>query len=215
MGYEIIQKIKSVQQELKAPKSQYNSFGKYHYRCCEDILEAVKPLCDQNNLVLTLSDEMIMLGDRYYVKATATVYDATSVDQLSVSAYAREEFDKKGMDGSQITGAASSYARKYALNGLFCIDDTKDADSDESAPSAPARIEKPKSKPSAKAPETKAPETESKQFEFCEMCKKPIVDIIQGDKEWNRKVIAQMTEKSYGKKLCWNCASIVKTKRNG
>jgi hypothetical protein len=113
--------------ELKAPKGQYNSFGKYKYRSCEDILEAVKPLCVKNNVLLTITDDIVLIGDRFYVKATATV---TNLDGASVSAsaLAREEDAKKGMDGSQVTGASSSYARKYALNGLFCIDDTKDAD---------------------------------------------------------------------------------------
>jgi hypothetical protein len=113
--------------ELKAPKGQYNSFGKYKYRSCEDILEAVKPLCVKNNVLLTLTDDIVLIGDRFYVKATATVTNLDGVC-VSASALAREEDTKKGMDGSQVTGASSSYARKYALNGLFCIDDTKDAD---------------------------------------------------------------------------------------
>ena len=118
----------SIQGELKAPKGQYNSFGKYHYRSCEDILEAVKPLLHKHNATLSITDEVVLIGDRFYVKATATFVSADGYVQ-SVSAYAREEQDKKGMDGSQITGASSSYARKYALNGLFLIDDTKDSDS--------------------------------------------------------------------------------------
>jgi hypothetical protein len=113
--------------ELKAPKGQYNSFGKYKYRSCEDILEAVKPLCVKNNVLLTITDDIVLIGDRFYVKATATVTNLEGVS-VSASALAREEDTKKGMDGSQVTGASSSYARKYALNGLFCIDDTKDAD---------------------------------------------------------------------------------------
>lgn len=120
-----------IQKELKAPKGQYNSFGKYKYRSAEDILEAVKPLLHKNGSQLTLSDEIVLIGDRYYVKALAALTDGT--DHIEVCAYAREDLDKKGMDGSQITGTASSYARKYALNGLFLIDDTKDADTDEYA----------------------------------------------------------------------------------
>lgn len=116
-----------IQNELKAPKGQYNSFGKYSYRSCEDILEAVKPLLSSYDCILTLSDEITLVGERYYVKATAVLMNDTG-ERAEVSAYAREEADKKGMDGSQITGAASSYARKYALNGLFCIDDNKDSD---------------------------------------------------------------------------------------
>ena len=131
-GREItMEKLIKVQKELKAPKGQYNSFGKYKYRSAEDILEAVKPLCAENGLLLTLSDTLESIGERYYIKATATITDAENRTVItSVTAYAREEETKKGMDGSQITGTASSYARKYALNGLFLIDDTKDADTD-------------------------------------------------------------------------------------
>lgn len=120
------QKIVAIQSMLKAPKGQYNSFGKYNYRSCEDILEGVKPLLSEQELILTIEDSIEMIGDRYYVKATATLSDGTN--SISTSAYARESIDKKGMDASQVTGATSSYARKYALNGLLCIDDTKDAD---------------------------------------------------------------------------------------
>lgn len=125
---DIYKKLLNVQSKLKAPKSQYNSFGKYHYRNCEDILEAVKPLCKANNAVTYLTDEIVMIGNRYYVKATACFVDVESGENVSVCAFAREEETKKGMDGSQVTGASSSYARKYALNGLFDIDDTKDID---------------------------------------------------------------------------------------
>ena len=135
-----------IQKELKAPKGQYNSFGKYKYRSAEDILEAVKPLLHKNGCQLTLSDEIVLIGDRFYVKAVATLKSATDCEE--VAAYAREDLDKKGMDGSQITGTASSYARKYALNGLFCIDDTKDADTDEYANQQKGKTE---SKPERKA----------------------------------------------------------------
>lgn len=125
----IYEKLLNAQSKLKVPKSNFNSFGKYKYRSCEDILEAVKPIMQEEKMLLTLADEVVLIGERYYVKATATVtFDKES---LSVSAYAREEEEKKGQDASQITGTASSYARKYALNGLFNIDDTKDADTDE------------------------------------------------------------------------------------
>ena len=123
---EFIEKIVAIQSELKAPKGQYNSFGKYNYRSCEDILEGVKPLLAKHGLVLTIRDGIELIGDRFYVKATATITDGK--EQLSTEAYARESTDKKGMDASQVTGATSSYARKYALNGLLAIDDTKDAD---------------------------------------------------------------------------------------
>ena len=125
---EINIKLMNIQQELKAPKGQYNDFGKYAYRSCEDILEAVKPLLKKEKVVLTISDELQYIGNRYYIKATATLIDTESDAIISNSAYAREEETKKGMDGSQITGASSSYARKYALNGLFGIDDNKDSD---------------------------------------------------------------------------------------
>lgn len=124
-------KLMLIQQELKAPKGQYNSFGKYKYRSCEDILEAVKPLLAKNKVVLTISDEITEVGSRVYVRAAATLADAEGDEQITNVAWAREEDTKKGMDGSQITGTASSYARKYCLNGLFLIDDTKDADTDE------------------------------------------------------------------------------------
>lgn len=124
----VYEKLLKVQSQLKAPKSQYNAFGKYNYRNCEDILEAVKPLCKEANAVLYLSDEIELIGDRYYVKATARFIDPESGEGVYSVAYAREEETKKGMDGSQVTGASSSYARKYALNGLFDIDDTKDSD---------------------------------------------------------------------------------------
>jgi hypothetical protein len=127
--------LNKIQQELKAPKGQVNSFGNYKYRSCEDILEAVKPLLGEATLVI--NDEIVMLGDRFYVKAVATLKD--DKEEVSATAYAREALDKKGMDTSQITGATSSYARKYALNGLFLIDDTKDADTkDNSGEQMPA-----------------------------------------------------------------------------
>ena len=118
--------LQEIQKNLKVPKSNMNSFGKYRYRSCEDILEAVKPLLGDS--LLTLSDKLVQIGERYYVCASALFADGEK--NVEVTAYAREALDKKGMDDSQITGTASSYARKYALNGLFLIDDTKDADTD-------------------------------------------------------------------------------------
>lgn len=132
-------KLMAIQSELKAPKGQYNSFGKYKYRSCEDILESVKPVLAKHGCTLTISDSIELIGDRFYIKATATLYDADSDKSISVSAYAREPLEKKGQDSSQVTGATSSYARKYALNGLFCIDDTKDADTDEHRQQTQAR----------------------------------------------------------------------------
>lgn len=136
----INEKLLAIQGELKAPKGQYNSFGKYKYRSAEDILEAVKPLLAKYKALLILTDEIKVVGEEYtentktlrtYLSALAQFIDTESTDIISVSAMAREPQTKTGMDASQITGTASSYARKYALNGLFCIDDTKDADTDE------------------------------------------------------------------------------------
>ncbi len=126
----IYEKLVEIQTKLRAPKNNYNSFGKYSYRSCEDILEAVKPLLKEVGAALTISDDIRVIGDRMYVQATATLFDTESPEFVQNTAYAREPLDKKGMDESQITGTASSYARKYCLNGLFCIDDVKDADTD-------------------------------------------------------------------------------------
>lgn len=122
----LTQRVGDIQHKLKAPKGQYNSFGKYNYRSCENILEGVKPLLKEHNLALLIDDEIVQIGERYYVKVTAKITDGREI--VSATAYAREPDTKKGMDESQITGATSSYARKYALNALLCIDDTKDAD---------------------------------------------------------------------------------------
>lgn len=122
-------KLSWIQAHLNAPKSRYNSFGKYSYRSAEDILDAVKPLLYKSKLALTVSDDILPVGDKIYIKATARLTDGINV--IENVAYAREEFDKKGMDAAQMTGSASSYARKYALNGLFCIDDSKDPDTNE------------------------------------------------------------------------------------
>lgn len=183
-----------VQYELKAPKGQYNSFGKYNYRSCEDILESVKPLLSKHNLSLTISDEVVEVGNRVYVKATCTLTSAMMrisksdkdgdkvIDENSsivVTAYAREEESKKGMDASQVTGAASSYARKYALNGLFLIDDTKDADTDAY---------------------TKQNAPKPKKY-VCDSCGSLVKDANGATAEQ----IAMATHKKYGKCLCYNC----------
>lgn len=142
-------KLIQIQKDLKAPKSQFNKFGGYKYRNAEDILEAVKPLLYQHKCAITITDEVIMLGNRYYIKATVKLSDADSF--IEVTAYAREEESKKGMDGSQITGASSSYARKYALNGLFAIDDTKDSDTTNQGGKDESILEKIKQAKSEKA----------------------------------------------------------------
>jgi hypothetical protein len=156
---DFMKKIAKIQRELKAPKGQYNSFGKYHYRSCEDILEGVKPLL--GDLVLIISDDMVNLGDRFYVKATASITDGENT--ISNSAFARESFDKKGMDDSQITGSTSSYARKYALNGLFGIDDTKDADTQDNR------------KEEVKKPQLTVPKTMSDAELFNDKPKQPTI----------------------------------------
>lgn len=127
---DFLKRVGMAQAELKAPKNQYNSFGKYNYRSCEDILEAAKPINKKNGLVLLLTDKPVCIGQRYYIEATARLYDIESEQFIEATASAREADTKKGMDDSQVTGTASSYARKYALNGLYNIDDTKDADTD-------------------------------------------------------------------------------------
>ena len=124
----VYKKLSAIQVLLKAPKSQFNSFAKYYYRSCEDITEAVKPLLKEVGATLTLHDTVILIGDRYYIQATATLTDIDTGESASVSAMAREEESKKGNDAAQLTGATSSYARKYALSGLFALDDTKDSD---------------------------------------------------------------------------------------
>lgn len=131
---DLTKKLATIQSRLKAPKNQYNTFGKYKYRSCEDILEALKPLANEQGCTITIEDSPIMVGEWHYIQATATLSDG--YNSKSVKAYARESETKSGMDSSQITGTASSYARKYALNGLFAIDDTKDADTMDNRPKA-------------------------------------------------------------------------------
>ncbi|MFQ9656759.1 MAG: ERF family protein [Enterococcus sp.] len=156
--------------ELKAPKSQRNNFGKYNYRSAEDILEAVKPLAYKYGLVAKLSDEPVMIGDWHYIKATASIKDVKTGEEEVATAYAREPLAKKGMDESQITGTASSYARKYAMNGLYQIDDTKDADTDEYTEQVKQATPKPISKTQQQALQKRSDEIaelaklESKNF---------------------------------------------------
>lgn len=148
----IYEKLLAIQTELKAPRNQYNKFGGYAYRNCEDILEALKPLTKKNKASLVITDKIVQSGERFYVEATAILIDVEKPeDRVVVQAYARESDDKKGMDLSQITGATSSYARKYALNGLFNIDDNKDADSIDNT-------EKKEEKPKVRTPEVAKPQ---------------------------------------------------------
>lgn len=188
----IHEKLIAVQKALKAPKNQKNTFGGYNYRSCEDILEAVKPLLVKEDLLLTLSDTMVEVGGRVYVKATATV--ETGEEEITVTAFAREEEEKKGMDASQITGAASSYARKYALNGLFCIDDTKDSDFTNTH----GKEDAPKKKTTELKPEPA-------EFE-CQYCHTPIT-----------KAEHEYSLKTYGYSLCRTHQDLAKKKgvKNG
>ncbi len=142
-GKTIYEKLTEIQNKLNVPKNQYNSFGNYNYRSAEDIQEAVKPHLKEHGLSLVLYDELVMVGERYYIRSVARLEDGK--DKIEVPSYAREEENKKGMDGSQITGASSSYARKYALGGMFLIDDSKDADATNNG--------KDQKKPPAKKPE--------------------------------------------------------------
>lgn len=185
MGTHIYGKLMMIQHELKAPKGQYNSFAKYNYRSCEDILEAVKPLCIKNNATLLLNDAVQEVSGRFYVVATATLVDTESGNSVFVTAYAREPQDKKGMDDSQITGMTSSYARKYALNGLFCIDDTKDADTDE--------VKRQEQKPVKKGEV------------ICESCGIPIKGVTCQGVRYSPDDIADKSIDRYGKRLCWGC----------
>lgn len=189
----IQEKLTTIQMELKAPKSKRNNFGNYNYRSCEDILEAVKPLLASNMCSLTLDDDVLCIGDRVYVKATATLTDHAEGATISTHAFAREAETKKGMDESQITGTASSYARKYALNGLFAIDDTKDADTDEyqgrEAPRQAAKQE---------------PKQTAKQFK-CSVCGNDVVPVSFDGKNYSARAIAEQTTKKMRQCMCWDC----------
>lgn len=162
----IKQKLVAIQNELKAPKGRKNTFGGYKYRSCEDIMEAVKPLLAKYRVMLTVRDEVEHIGDRYYIKAIAYIEDIDSDGFYSVGAFAREDDQKKGMDAAQVTGSSSSYARKYALNGLFLIDDTKDADTDEFQRENAGRM--------AEGNKLPAEHKEAKKGHFCEVCGKPV-----------------------------------------
>lgn len=179
----ITEQLRTVQMALKAPKGQHNKFGNYDYRSCEDILEAVKPLLQKESLTLTLDDEVVSVGNRIYVKTTATVRNENG-ELAENHAFARESETKKGMDDSQITGTASSYARKYALNGLFLIDDTKDADTDEYA----------------------ALQEKEKQNVTCECCGKKIKEAESSKgKKWTPAATAHFTKEKSGKVMCFDC----------
>lgn len=182
------EKLLAVQTELKAPKGQYNSFGKYKYRSCEDILESVKPLLAKYKATIFLTDKIVIVGERYYIEATAHFVDVESIESIEATAYAREEESKKGMDGSQVTGASSSYARKYALNGLLDIDDTKDSDSTNTG----ATDDKPK------------PEKDWRQA-YINLCETKGIDSIAYAKEHG--INKQTTQEQY-KTHCQNISKL-------
>ena len=189
----IYEKLAHVQQELKAPKNQRNNFGNYNYRSCEDILEAVKPLLAKYKLVLTISDEIVEVGGRVYVKATSTLTDSEEMVEvggivyprsIAVSAYAREEETKKGLDSAQISGSTSSYSRKYCLSGLLCIDDNKDPD----------------------AINTHGREEKKKTPIICEECGKEITDWKKKDGSvMSAEDFATNSFSKYGRVMCYDC----------
>lgn len=210
---ELNDKLLIIQSKLKAPKNQYNDFNKFYYRSAEDILEALKHLLKEVGCTLTISDEIVVVAERVYVKAIATLSDGK--DSISTTAFAREEESKKGMDAAQITGAASSYARKYALNGLFCIDDTKDPDStnkgeqETRSSAAPKTISKPVAKPTAKptaktaAKPAAKPETKPNDLEQAkkalDLCKdnKSIDEVVKTFKNlWKDEEFKKMVEQA-------------------
>lgn len=187
-----MKRLIEIQNELKAPKNQYNDFGKYNYRSCEDILEGVKPLLQKHNLLLIVNDEIEAINTRFYVRAVATIYDAETGQKLiATSSLAREEENKKGMDASQVTGATSSYARKYALNGLFAIDDAKDADfTNKHGKDEPKAIPQPP-KPKPLPPKPQPPKvTDEKIIETLSACSS-VSDVEMIWKKYN----AQVTDK--------------------
>jgi hypothetical protein len=180
----IYEKLLNIQIELKAPKNQHNNFGKYNYRSCEDILEALKPLLEECKATLVINDEIVQIGDRYYVMATAKLIDVEEDGGIiTATAYAREDEKKTGMDLSQLTGSTSSYARKYALNGLFAIDDTKDSDATNKHYKSEGNKDKSKSNEEVKESNLK-----------CSSCG---IDINQA--------VSAFSKNKYGKELCRDC----------
>ena len=186
--------LAAVQSELKAPKGQMNTFGGYRYRSCEDILEAVKPILKAHDLLLTLSDEPKVLEGWHYNEATAKL-ESLDGGCISEKAYAREPEQKTKMDAAQVTGTSSSYARKYALNGLFCIDDTKDADTDEYQKQTASRANKPAQK-----------QTEAEIIPPCACCGKQLQPIQYNNRTVTPLETARSTKKRFGRVLCWDCA---------
>lgn len=205
----IYEKLMTVQQTAKIPKNQYNSFGKYNYRSCEDILEGLKPCLKEVKAAVTIDDEIVEIGGRVYVKATAHFHDAETGEKIINTAYAREPETKTGMDLAQLTGATSSYARKYALNGLFMIDDTKDADTDASKIEADSRAKK--------ADKTKTAEVEKqfidekKQNALMARCEQDGVSAVTVCDKCHVDNFSKLTEKQFA----WICANWSKEFKGG
>ena len=197
----IYEKLAAIQNELKAPKNQRNTFGGYNYRSAEDILEAVKPLCKKHAVALIVADKMENIGERYYVCATARLYDAADGTFAESVAYAREEETKKGMDAAQITGSASSYARKYALNGLLAIDDTKDADSMDNRVEAQKTPAAPKPTPKAEKIERDPADVKAR----CEVCGCIISACEYDGKQIGVRAQIEGSKKATGKQMCFPC----------
>ena len=190
----IYAKLAAIQAEIHSPKSEYNSFGKYSYRTAEAILEAVKPLLKAQGCTLNCTDELLLIGERYYIKGTAIITCVEDGSQVCTTAYAREEEEKKGMDGSQVTGASSSYARKYALNGLLCIDNTPDSDATNDGTGTTSGKKKGGTKQQPGTQATPAPAAPQKD---------PVPE--RGSDCWNQWVIAIATgaPSKTGKKVNW------------
>lgn len=198
----LISKLAEIQHALKIPKTRVNNYAKYKYRSLEDIIEAVKPLAYKNGAALVLSDEIIETPPRFYIKATASLIDIETGEAITATGYAREEEIKKGTDPSQITGTASSYARKYALNGLFAIDDTKDADTDEYAQERNARANKSESEPMPEpTQENEAPEPAFS--DICNVCGQPIAFTDCG--KFDATTIIENSNNKLGATFCLAC----------
>ncbi len=214
----ITEKLLQIQQNLNAPKDQFNSFGKYSYRSAESILQAVKPLLEDNKVCLTLSDTVCEIGGRVYVKSTATLKDTETNEDIFVDAYAREEENKKGMDASQVTGASSSYARKYALNGLFAIDDNKDSDATNTGDAQkppkferkPQDVKVPFQNTNVQQSEGKQPKEAPDGYFYCENCGNVITEFASKGKKISQREFAANTLNRYGKQLCKECATKAK-----
>lgn len=207
MTKELLDALIAVQQELNAPKSQRNTFAGFDYRSCEDIMEAVKPLLKKYHLALTLTDEPVLIGTSVYIRSTATLHGEN--DSFSVSYAAKEPPEAKAkMDESQTTGSASSYARKYALNGLFAIDDAKDADTDEYQKQQGKAQKGANSRQNAAKAQPK--QEPVKPAIVCQTCGKQLMSVQHKGVTYTPEQIAQSTNNKYKRTLCWNCANKLK-----